>query len=58
VGLLGHGHEVLDAPELHRRRLTAPGALIQIERIRHCVPKQKSPAGPRSSLNFSSRRQA
>jgi alkylated DNA repair dioxygenase AlkB len=25
---------------------------------RHCVPKQKSPAGPRSSLNFNSRRQA
>ena len=25
---------------------------------RHCVPKQKTPAGPRSSLNFSSRQQA
>jgi alkylated DNA repair dioxygenase AlkB len=25
---------------------------------RHCVPKQKTPAGPRSSLNFNSRRQA
>ena len=25
---------------------------------RHCVPKQKAPAGPRSSLNFNSRRQA
>lgn len=25
---------------------------------RHCVPKQKTPAGPRSSLNFTSTRQA
>ena len=25
---------------------------------RHCVPKQKGPAGPRSSLNFNSRTQA
>ena len=25
---------------------------------RHCVPKQKTPAGPRSSLNFSSRQQS
>lgn len=25
---------------------------------RHCVPKQKSPAGPRSSLNFNRLTQA